>query len=1242
MAFNPRGSFSIDLSLFGSLVTDILPTNLPPGGSPDNQDCFFLPGGVFTRPALAGMLPSPITKGLVYAGQKPVYPSILSVKDFPLPNGDYLTVFLDSNGSLWGNDAMDPTSTVPICSVSSGSRFKAENYGNKQFYAFFNLFLSAGFSYSRFTGSEVPLYYNGTDVWKVTPEAPGGGLSIGKTIIPSYLLDNNGSPPLSPPVPSLFRSGNIVTAYLYGTSQSSPTVLRAGWFVNIVDTSAMVGSIPDGTVPFAKNELFQGIGGGVGSSTFQGDGSGNVTVTMERPIPNMPVGAWLYYWTPIPPAGALVSYQSGLNDTLVWDMGTACPYSVGQQVLLTAYIGSVLTTPNIPQTITAVSGDTFSVPYAGPTQPLSNVNPGASVVPVGNLYGSGWLQVTEVLSTAQFKFLIVGNGCYGAAAGNVYDYFGSYTESEGSAAPGFQVLSVDTQTGTGPNSISWYQLGPDNVYAGSDALEAIPNAQAATGSRSAVCLFKTVDGAITAASPPVDFFSNGGSSYMSVQAPIGPPGTAQRIISFTPAGGSSYYYITPSVLPSVESTGAIISLGTIIPDNVTTSTIMDFSDAALTGATQIDIAGNDLFEQTCLAPCLGVMEYAGRLAWWGEANSIKNLLNMSLDGGYVPAITGEATIGPSGALALSSGEAWTAGDVESQIFLGVLQPSIFLYTITGYTSGSAITVSPAPASSLVGQTVPFTVYTLRGAQPPGWEQMGGSPGYLVYASSPCYGFSYQWAGTVQTGIQQPCYQDSWGGQILLPDRSYLVRMLAQTNNRNTVKALCAQVYSPSQGILSSGSVPVSSLSVGSLGWTVIAMEGPMPDAIPPDAVLQVLVSGSDAYTVVTIDEIEVIDALEPVLYDQARLSYYQNPFGYNSITGVLSVDPSEPLTGVFRQRGYLYLLSDRSLYQSQNNGTGEPSTWPVIQYSTECGCCGPNAVDSAEDVAHWAGRYGARTFFGDPAVRKVSQEISSRWEAIDWEYETTAWVKNDSVNRMLLFGLPIGPAPLGASMSPSKVLAMSYRLTDAAVNVSDPIHVSMYSGKLICTDMGRRWTVWNLAINCADMCMRPSAAGGLAREIIFGGSFGNLYSLDMYNYPPVNPDAASWNYIDQDYGSIDSYYTTYFFYDHMTEQQQLLGLYRKLYNYLALHATGVGSLLVTPLVDALSNPGLPLVQTLLQLADPGFDLEWHPLVRGNRVAWKIQPVPLPGRAGAAMAVTHMVVSGRKDMLFPVRGGVFSA
>ena len=49
------GSFDAPIEIFGGLVTDMSPADLPHGVSPDCQDVIFSNGGVATRPGLQSL-----------------------------------------------------------------------------------------------------------------------------------------------------------------------------------------------------------------------------------------------------------------------------------------------------------------------------------------------------------------------------------------------------------------------------------------------------------------------------------------------------------------------------------------------------------------------------------------------------------------------------------------------------------------------------------------------------------------------------------------------------------------------------------------------------------------------------------------------------------------------------------------------------------------------------------------------------------------------------------------------------------------------------------------------------------------------------------------------------------------------------------------------------------------------------------------------------------------------------------
>ena len=164
--------------------------------------------------------------------------------------------------------------------------------------------------------------------------------------------------------------------------------------------------------------------------------------------------------------------------------------------------------------------------------------------------------------------------------------------------------------------------------------------------------------------------------------------------------------------------------------------------------------------------------------------------------------------------------------------------------------------------------------------------------------------------------------------------------------------------------------------------------------------------------------------------------------------------------------------------------------------------------------------------------------------------------------------------------------------------------------------------------------------GFVYSNLAYPVSYGQLYIQDFWNYPPTNPSATVWNCSDADYGQIFSEYQTYFFFSHDVEQQPNLSLYRKLFCYMAFHAVGVGDLTITPYVDSMTTPWTALPTYTLQLNDPGIDYDIGLDITGNRCSFRFTSSPTvtdPTNTNAAFLLTHMIVSARRDNVFPTRG-----
>src|SRR4029077_3906988 len=138
-----------------------------------------------------------------------------------------------------------------------------------------------------------------------------------------------------------------------------------------------------------------------------------------------------------------------------------------------------------------------------------------------------------------------------------------------------------------------------------------------------VCvIFKTRQGYLTQPSPATSWTASGGKRAVVTNIPTGPSNVVARILCFTGAGGASFFY--------VGAGASLFSGNMIVNDNTSTSAVLDFSDAILLAATNVD----NLFRLVELGCCAGVLDYAQRLFWWGERNKLNNFVNLGFDGGF--------------------------------------------------------------------------------------------------------------------------------------------------------------------------------------------------------------------------------------------------------------------------------------------------------------------------------------------------------------------------------------------------------------------------------------------------------------------------------------------------------------------------------------------------------------------------------------------------------------------------------
>src|SRR6266436_3331560 len=114
------GSFDAPIEIFGGLVTDMSPADLPHGVSPDCQDVIFSNGGVATRPGLQALF-GPL------AGN----PTINYLKTYETLNATLRAMLLDSSGTLYKETAPGILSSIANGLLPNGYAHSTTLFGRE-------------------------------------------------------------------------------------------------------------------------------------------------------------------------------------------------------------------------------------------------------------------------------------------------------------------------------------------------------------------------------------------------------------------------------------------------------------------------------------------------------------------------------------------------------------------------------------------------------------------------------------------------------------------------------------------------------------------------------------------------------------------------------------------------------------------------------------------------------------------------------------------------------------------------------------------------------------------------------------------------------------------------------------------------------------------------------------------------------------------------------------------------------
>jgi hypothetical protein len=248
------------IEIFGGLVTDMSPADLPHGVSPDCQDVVFSTGGVATRPGLQALF-GPL------AGN----PTVNYVKTYETLNATLRTMLLDSNGVLYKE-----TTPGTVASVASG--LAANAYANSAtLFGREYLAISDGK-----TGNDLPRQFDDTNFDRVSQGGPGAGPTvIDENVVVAVAASPNGATQPAAVAIAASPSGATENGFLVTITTSVAHGLTAAQSVTIagVGVASYNGTFSIVAVPSPTQ--FTYIAGASGLTASGGGTAASATATIQ-------------------------------------------------------------------------------------------------------------------------------------------------------------------------------------------------------------------------------------------------------------------------------------------------------------------------------------------------------------------------------------------------------------------------------------------------------------------------------------------------------------------------------------------------------------------------------------------------------------------------------------------------------------------------------------------------------------------------------------------------------------------------------------------------------------------------------------------------------------------------------------------------------------------------------------------------------------------------------------------------
>src|ERR1700744_1665 len=254
------GSFDAPIEIFGALVTDMPPADLPHGFSPDCQDVVFSDGNVLTRPGLQALF-GPL------AGN----PTVNYIKTYETLNATLRTMVLDSNGNLYKETTTGTLASVAT-DLAQNSYASSTTIFGREYIAFSDGKI----------GDDLPRQYDDTNFDRVSQIGPAGGPTVVEenTLVAIAAPSTGATQPAAVTI-AASPAGATENGFLVTITTATAHGLSAGQSVTIagVGVTSYNGTYPVVTV--LNSTQFTYLAGASGLANSGGGTSASTTTTIH-------------------------------------------------------------------------------------------------------------------------------------------------------------------------------------------------------------------------------------------------------------------------------------------------------------------------------------------------------------------------------------------------------------------------------------------------------------------------------------------------------------------------------------------------------------------------------------------------------------------------------------------------------------------------------------------------------------------------------------------------------------------------------------------------------------------------------------------------------------------------------------------------------------------------------------------------------------------------------------------------